>query len=49
MVCDKECLILLHRLRQFLKISLSELPDAGSAEFLFYMHGAGPGRRARGT
>ena len=25
MVCDKECLILLHRLRQFLKISLSEL------------------------
>jgi hypothetical protein len=25
MVCDKECLILLHRLRQFLKIGLSEL------------------------
>ena len=25
MVCDKECLILLHRLRQFLKIGLREL------------------------
>jgi hypothetical protein len=25
MVCDKECLILLHRLRQFLKIGLSQL------------------------